>query len=299
MTPSGPGRRAGARGRVSREGRLSFYSIGSILAEALREGRGRHASHLFYYGQVMKKIILTALLAAALLVSCKGTDGADQGTAKGTASQESAQSDTAKKPSKSDVSYAFGVALGTSLKETYVDIDYSSLLRGIKDVLEKDSPKVDMQQAGQTIQTAIMEAMAKMAEDNAAKEKVFLTENAKKEGVTTTASGLQYVVLQQGTGETAKPTDTVKVHYKGTFTDGKVFDSSLDKGEPAVFVVEQVISGWVEGLQLMNPGSKFKFFIPSALAYGPEGAGGVIPPNTPLIFEVELLSVEPPAAEAK
>jgi len=229
----------------------------------------------------MKKFILTALLAAALLVSCKDTDKAK--AAEG--------ADT--KASKSDVSYAFGVAIGTSLKETYVALDYSAFLNGVKDVLEKDKPKMEVQKASELIQTAIMDAMAKKAEANAAKEKEYLAENGKKDGVKTTESGLQYVVLLEGTGEKPKATDTVKVHYTGTLTDGKTFDSSVERGEPAEFVVEQVIPGWVEALQLMNVGSKYKLFIPSSLAYGAEGAGGVIPPNATLIFEVELLSIEP------
>lgn len=227
----------------------------------------------------MKKLILTSLLAASLLLSCKG--------------QEKAAEGEAPKASKADVSYAFGVAIGTSLKETYVSLDYSAFLNGIKDVLEKDKPKMETEQASEIIQTAISDAMAKRALESAETEKQFLADNAKKDGVKTTESGLQYVVLTEGTGEKPKATDTVKVHYTGTFTDGKTFDSSVERGEPAEFVVEQVIPGWVEALQLMPAGSKYKLFIPSSLAYGAEGAGGVIPPNTTLVFEVELLSIEP------
>ncbi len=229
----------------------------------------------------MKKFILTALLAASLLVSCKD--------------QEKAAEGTEKKTSKKDVSYAFGMAIGTSLKETYVELDYSSFLKGVRDVLDKDKPRLGMEEASGIIQAAVMDAMAKKAEANSVEEKKFLDENGKKEGVQTTASGLQYVVLQEGSGDKPKASDTVKVHYAGTFKDGTSFDSSIERGEPAVFVVEQVIPGWVEALQLMTVGSKYKLFIPSALAYGAEGAGGVIPPNTPLVFEVELLSIEQPA----
>ncbi len=137
----------------------------------------------------------------------------------------------------------------------------------------------------------VNDSLKKHAE-NAEKEKTFLAENGKKDGVKTTESGLQYVVLTEGSGEKPKATDTVKVHYTGTFTDGKTFDSSVERGEPAEFVVEEVIPGWVEALQLMPVGSKYKLFIPSALAYGEEGAGGVIPPFSTLVFEVELLSIE-------
>jgi len=226
----------------------------------------------------MKKFILAALAASLILLSCKGQTKPAEGEAP--------------KASKKDVSYAFGVAIGNSLKEAYVTLDYSSFLKGIKDVLDKDKPSMDMAKAQELIQTAVMEAQEKKNADLAEKEKTFLAENGKKEGVKTTESGLQYIVLTEGTGQKPKPTDTVKVHYTGTFTDGKTFDSSVERGEPAEFVVDEVIPGWVEALQLMPVGSKFKLFIPSSLAYGVEGAGGVIPPNTPLIFEVELLSIE-------
>lgn len=122
--------------------------------------------------------------------------------------------------------------------------------------------------------------------------KDFLDANGKKEGVTTTASGLQYKVIKAGTGAQPKATDTVKVHYKGTFLDGKTFDSSYDRGEPISFPLNRVIAGWTEGVQLMPVGSTYEFYIPSNLAYGERGAGGVIPPNSTLIFVVELLDIE-------
>ena len=226
----------------------------------------------------MKKLILAALVASSILLSCKGQDKPADGEEP--------------KASKKDVSYAFGVAIGNSLKEANVTLDYSSFLKGIKDVLDKDKPSMDISKAQELIQTAVMEAQDKKNADLAQKEKKFLEENGKKDGVKTTESGLQYVVLSEGSGEKPKATDTVKVHYTGTFTDGKTFDSSVERGEPAEFVVDEVIPGWVEALQLMPLGSKYKLFIPSALAYGEEGAGGIIPPNTTLVFEVELLSIE-------
>jgi FKBP-type peptidyl-prolyl cis-trans isomerase len=122
--------------------------------------------------------------------------------------------------------------------------------------------------------------------------KVFLEANGKKEGVTTTASGLQYKVIKAGTGAQPKATDTVKVHYKGTFLDGKTFDSSYDRGEPISFPLNRVIAGWTEGVQLMPVGATYEFYIPSNLAYGERGAGGAIPPNATLIFVVELLGIE-------
>ena len=122
--------------------------------------------------------------------------------------------------------------------------------------------------------------------------KAFLEANGKKEGVTTTASGLQYKVIQPGTGPQPSATDTVNVHYKGTFLDGKTFDSSYDRGQPISFPLNGVIAGWTEGVQLMPVGATYEFYIPSNLAYGERGAGGVIPPNSTLIFVVELLEIK-------
>lgn len=129
-------------------------------------------------------------------------------------------------------------------------------------------------------------------EENQAAGKEFLLENAKRDGVVTTTSGLQYEVLAQGSGASPKATDEVTVHYHGTLTDGRVFDSSVERGQPATFPVNGVIPGWIEALQLMNVGSKYKLFIPSDLAYGERGAGQMIGPNSTLIFEVELISIK-------
>lgn len=199
--------------------------------------------------------------------------------------------------SKADISYAFGVAVGASLKDTNVQIDYTQFVAGIKDFVEKGKPRITMEDAQMIIQESILAAMKKQGEENMAQETKFLAENGKKAGVTTTASGLQYEVLKQGTGPKPKETDIVKVDYVGTFIDGKEFDSSIASGQPAVFPVGMVIPGWVEGIQLMNVGSKYRLYIPSALAYGEQGSQGAIAPNTMLIFEVELLGIEPPEAQ--
>lgn len=237
----------------------------------------------------MKKMNFTmAALAIAVLslvvVSCGSKTAASAEDAAGTTS-------------KADISYAFGVAVGASLKDTNVQIDYTQFVAGIKDYVEKDKPRITMEDAQRIIQESILAAMQKQGEENLAQETKFLAENGKKAGVTTTASGLQYEVLKQGTGPKPKETDIVKVDYVGTFMDGKEFDSSIESGQPAVFPVGMVIPGWVEGIQLMNVGSKYKLYIPSALAYGEQGAQGAIAPNTMLIFEVELLDIEPPEAQ--
>ena len=230
----------------------------------------------------MKKTIVAFAAIAALsfsLVSC--ADKAD--SAKDAAA------------SAADASYAFGLAIGTSLKDTGVELDYDEFLKGMKDYIEDREPRMSMETAQMTIQSAIMQAMQAIASRNAEAEAAFLAENGKKSGVTTTASGLQYEVIKLGSGPKPAESDTVRVDYVGTFLDGKEFDSSINAGEPVVFPVAMVIPGWVEGLQLMPVGSKYKFYIPSALAYGEQGSQGGIEPNKTLVFEVELLGIEPAA----
>jgi FKBP-type peptidyl-prolyl cis-trans isomerase len=226
------------------------------------------------------------LLAAALLLSsCQ-------------AAPKPADAATPGVPSKTDASYAFGVLLGTQLKSTAVPLDYDALVSGIKDVVEKNTPKVAADKAGETVQAAITDAQKKLGEANAAAETKFLADNGKKAGVKTTASGLQYEVEAEGTGAKPTATDSVKVDYVGKLLDGSTFDSSIDRKAPQVIDLSRVFPGWTEGLQLMTVGSKYKFYIPSALAYGSQGAGGKIPPNSTLVFEVTLLSIEKPAAPA-
>lgn len=233
----------------------------------------------------MKKLILTALAVSFLLVSCKAK-------AQEASTNEAKDAAVAKPASKKDVGYAFGVAIGTSIKPTGIEFDYNAFLDGMKDAITKEKAKVTPEEANAVIQGALAAAMEKKAAASAAKEKEFLDKNGKKDGMKTTASGLQYEVVSEGNGAKPKATDTVKVHYTGTLLDGKKFDSSVDRGEPAVFPLDKVIPGWTEGIQLMTVGSKYKLYIPSALAYGAEGAGGVIGPNETLTFEVELISIE-------
>ena len=190
------------------------------------------------------------------------------------------------------ISYALGLSLGNNLINSGIsELDYAKLAKGIQDVLEQNQPEISYQEAQQVINTFFEALQAKAGEAAIAAGKNFLAENAKRPEVVTLPSGLQYEILTKGTGNIAKASDTVKVHYHGTLIDGNVFDSSVNRGGPATFGVTQVISGWVEALQLMPVGSKWKLFIPSDLAYGAQGAGQAIGPHTTLIFEVELLDI--------
>jgi FKBP-type peptidyl-prolyl cis-trans isomerase len=202
------------------------------------------------------------------------------------------------KDQRDKAGYSIGVNIGTSLKRDGVDVNVDSLLSGLKDSFSGAELKMkpeEMQAALKELQTAMMAKAgeeSKVRGDKAKKEgDDFLAANKAKEGVKTTASGLQYKVLKEGTGAQPKATDKVTVHYRGTLVDGTEFDSSYKRGEPATFGVDQVIKGWTEALQLMKAGSKWQLFIPSNLAYGERGAGQEIPPNAALIFEVELISV--------
>ena len=191
------------------------------------------------------------------------------------------------------ISYALGLSMGQNLMGSGVEkLNYQDLAAGIEDVLTHQQPKISYQEAQQVLNTFFQELEQKIA--GAAKEagEKFLAENAKREGVKVTESGLQYEILEPSLGQKPKATDTVRVHYEGTLIDGTVFDSSYKRGESITFQLNGVIKGWTEGLQLMSIGSKYKFFIPYQLAYGERGAGASIPPYAALIFTVELLGIE-------
>jgi FKBP-type peptidyl-prolyl cis-trans isomerase len=197
------------------------------------------------------------------------------------------------------VSYILGSNIGKNIKRDDLDLDLEALAAGIKDAvagnksrLSDEETKAAMEKFEKEMQAKQEKSGADKGEKNGAEGKEFLAKNGKRQGVSTTASGLQYEVLKKGDGPKPKATDTVKVHYHGTLIDGTVFDSSVERGEPATFGVNQVIPGWIEALQLMPVGSKWKLFIPSQLAYGERGAGNEIGPNSTLIFEVELLGIE-------
>lgn len=198
-------------------------------------------------------------------------------------------------------SYVIGYNLGRSLKQNEINANTDLLTQGLRDALSgakgmltDEEMQATMQEFQQKVMAAQEAKQAALGAKNKTEGEAFLAKNKARAGVKTTASGLQYEVLKEGTGPTPKPTDTVTVNYVGTLMDGTKFDSSYDRNQPATFVLNQVIPGWTEGVQLMKVGSKYKFYIPAALGYGEKGAGGVIGPNAPLVFEVELVSIGQP-----
>jgi FKBP-type peptidyl-prolyl cis-trans isomerase FklB len=202
---------------------------------------------------------------------------------------------------KDRVSYSIGVLVGRDMKNQGIDLNPDVFGKGFKDTLSGAAPAMTDEEMQKTmsefrVQMAAKKQaeMKKIAEENKAKEEAFLAENKTKEGVKTTATGLQYKVLKEGTGKMPTAYDTVVVHYRGTLLDGTEFDSSYKRNEPAVLPVSGLIPGWTEALQMMKAGSKWQLWVPSKSAYGEAGAGGVIPPNAALSFEVELISIEQP-----
>lgn len=197
------------------------------------------------------------------------------------------------------VSYALGLGIGRQLAQMGAsELNIDDFAAAIKDVIAGNELKVSNREAQTIVQDYFRKQEEKLNAERAEKGKVakaegekYLAENAKKEGVVTLPSGLQYMVLKEGNGKKPKATDQVKCHYEGFLIDGTVFDSSIQRGEPAVFPLNQVIAGWTEGLQLMQEGAKYRFFIPYILGYGEGGAGSSIPPYAALIFDVELLEV--------
>ena len=199
--------------------------------------------------------------------------------------------DVAMDEEKARTSYAFGMSLGIDLQQAGLELDYAAFTQGLKNSMEQEPTLLDQNEALELVQAAFEAAMAKQAAKFKVKEEQFLDDNAKKEGVITTPSGLQYTVLAEGGGPKPSPYDTVRVQYEGALIDGTVFDSSyhLEKGEE--IPLDMVIPGWAEGIQLMNVGSKYRIYIPSHLAYGERGAGQVIPPYSTLVFTIELLEI--------
>ena len=196
-----------------------------------------------------------------------------------------------------DTSYAFGMLIASQMGLNQLSFDYTAFMEGFRDFNEARETRLTPEKAMERINTAITQLQAQNDEQmwqdglkNQEEGEAFLAENGARDGVITQPSGLQYEVLSQGEGRKPDRTDTVKVHYEGTLLDGTVFDSSYQRGDPVEFLLSDVIPGWTEGLQLMNEGSIYRLVIPSDLAYGP-GGNGPIPPNSTLIFLVELLSI--------
>ena len=189
-------------------------------------------------------------------------------------------------------SYAIGLGIGQNLLSMGAQgINVNDFAQAIKDVLDGKETAISHNEAREIVNKYFEELEAKMSAVAIEQGKAFLEENKKRPGIVTLPSGLQYEVINEGTGKKPKATDQVRCHYEGTLVDGTLFDSSIKRGEPAVFGVNQVIKGWVEALQLMTEGSKWRLFIPSELAYGAQQAGEMIPPHSTLIFDVELIEV--------
>lgn len=190
------------------------------------------------------------------------------------------------------VSYALGVSIGTNLKSSGIDnINQETFSKGLNDILSGSEVTMTPQELDETLKAFFTELQEKQAQVEIEAGKIFLEENKSNTGVVELPSGLQYQILKEGYGEKPAATDQVKCHYHGSLIDGTVFDSSVERGEPAVFGVNQVIPGWVEALQLMSVGSKWRLFIPSDLGYGAQGAGQAIKPHSTLVFNVELLEI--------
>ena len=189
-------------------------------------------------------------------------------------------------------SYSIGLGIGQNLSSMGIgNLAVDDFAQAIKDVLEGNQTAISHNEAREIVNKYFEELEAKMSAVAIEQGKAFLEENKKRPGIVTLPSGLQYEVINEGTGKKPKATDQVRCHYEGTLVDGTLFDSSIQRGEPAVFGVNQVIPGWVEALQLMSEGAKWKLYIPSDLGYGARGAGEMIPPHSTLVFEVELLEV--------
>ncbi|MFC4728530.1 FKBP-type peptidyl-prolyl cis-trans isomerase [Coralloluteibacterium thermophilus] len=263
----------------------------------------------------MKSFPRTALvLATALaLAACNRAD--DAGRPAGSEAGQDAGAATEGMPEvrglpseRERVSYMIGIDIARNLEPIKDEVDPAVVARAMDAIFKGETPLMTDEQAQQTAQAfqrkmqerQAAEARA-LAEENKAEADAFLAENGQKEGVQTTASGLQYQVVTEGSGATPGETDTVRVHYVGTLLDGTTFDSSRDRGEPAEFQLNQVVPGWSEGVALMPVGSTYRFWIPAELGYGERGVPGAIPPNALLVFEVELLDIvesQPaPAAE--
>jgi FKBP-type peptidyl-prolyl cis-trans isomerase len=244
----------------------------------------------------IRSLSLASLAALTLLLAACGKDTKDKAKAPAAgASTAKSVSVPGLESEEQRVSYGIGYNFGANIaKQNEFVVDQKAVKTGLEDGLSKAKTRIseaDIQAAFAAVQQRVVQANPAAGEKNAAAAAAFLVKNKTRTGVSTTASGLQYEVLVRGKGPKPKATDTVEVHYHGTLIDGTVFDSSVERGEPAVFPVGGVIKGWVEALQLMSVGDKFKLYIPPDLGYGPR-PNGKIPTNSLLIFEVQLISIK-------
>ena len=192
-----------------------------------------------------------------------------------------------------NLSYSLGMSMATQLMQTGLEnLDVEAFVKAFTEIMKNEKPSMSLEEASEHIQAYFSAKQNEMLQINKLEGERFLAENKKEENIVELPSGLQYEIITEGKGDIPKATDTVECHYHGTLIDGTVFDSSVQRGQPAVFGVTQVIKGWVEALQLMPVGSKWRLFVPSDMAYGEQGAGDLIQPNATLIFEVELLGIQ-------
>lgn len=242
----------------------------------------------------MKNIIIASFFSLILVFngSAQDENKAKSGKKKDKAKTEAATPEISLTNEIDSLSYSFGYLIGNNFKVQGVkEINRELFMAGLNQGYEGQTPVVTEEVANQCVQNYFTKQISDEANMNLKQSNEFLAENAKQEGVITLPSGLQYKVLEEGSGESPKSTDQVRVHYTGSFINGDVFDSSIERNEPIVFPVDQVIPGWTEALQLMKPGSRWMLYIPPSLGYGDKGAGGVIGPNQALIFEVQLIEV--------
>jgi FKBP-type peptidyl-prolyl cis-trans isomerase FklB len=239
-----------------------------------------------------------------LLLVCTGAFADQAQTAPAAKAPKTEQTQPSTMTDKQKTSYSIGLNIGLNLHDQEVQVDTTALLKGIQDGLANAKPalsEAEIRAVLMTLQKQIADRQETRKKDLATKNQTeadtFLAANKTKPGVVTLPSGLQYKIITEGKGPKPLATDTVTTHYKGTFLDGKQFDSSYDRGEPASFTVNGVIPGWTEALQLMAVGSKWQLFVPAKLAYGENGFQNVIPPNAALLFEVELISIQPKKAQ--
>ena len=245
----------------------------------------------------MKKIYLSTLAIALIGITMTGCN--EDKAVKSAAKTPAVENTSSLSTQQEKVGYAIGIQIGSQLAQTKDSLDTDALILGINDALAQKAPKLtneEMQQAKmafqQEVQAKAQKQMMELAQKNKAEGDAFLEANKKKEGVVTLPSGLQYKVIKEGTGATPTATDIVVTNYTGKLINGQVFDSSVQRGEPATFPVNGVIPGWTEALQKMKVGSKWELVIPSDLAYGERGAGQAIAPNSVLVFDIELLDIK-------